>query len=99
METSNQQFISRDAVNRFVRSLWQGLGIDMAVAIVLAFGTYFLSADGWGSVEWAVISFSVAKSVVQAIVSYVMRKYVDTSTRLQNSGVPTPPLPPAVTGE
>ena len=86
--------ITRDAVNRALRTLWQGLGIDILVAVVLVGGTYLLTADSWGTIEWALLAFSVFKSVIQAIVSYVTRKYIDTSTRLQESKiVPTPPLP------
>lgn len=99
METQ-KQLISRDAVNRAVRTLWTGVGIDVLVAVALVIGTTVATADGWGAIEWALVSYSVFKSAVQAIVSYIARRYVDTSRRLQESSIiPTPPLPPAVSGE
>lgn len=100
MTTTNpaaKRFISRDAVNRAARTLWQGVGIDVLVAIALVLGTYFASADGWGAIEWGVLSFSVGKSVVQAVVAYVTRRYVDTSRRLQSSSLALTPPQPLVT--
>lgn len=76
-----------DAKNRSWRTALQGLAIDVGVAVVLVLSTTFASANDWGAIEWALLSFSVAKSVLQAIAAYVMRRYLDKSR------VPTP-LPP-----
>lgn len=85
------EFVKTDATNRALRSVIQGLAIDVGVGIVLAIGVAFASAGGWGDMQWIILSFSVAKSAVQAVVAYVMRCFVD------QSAIPTP-LPPAVSG-
>lgn len=93
MDTT-KRFINRDAINRAARTLWQGVGIDIVVAVALVVGSYIATADGWGAIEWTLLAFSVFKSVVQAVVAYITRRYVDTSRRLQQSKIaPTPPQP------
>lgn len=90
--TKKAQLVEADAQNRAVRTFVTGLGIDVLVAIALTIIAVFASADGWGTLEWFAISFSFAKSILQAIASYILRRFLD------QSGVPTP-LPPAETGE
>lgn len=79
--------LTQDAQNRSLRSLLQGLTIDVCVAIVLAVGSAFATANGWSDFQWALLGFSVVKSVVQACVAFVMRRFIDPSS------IPTP-LPP-----
>lgn len=80
--------LTADAKNRMLRSVMQGLTIDVVVAVVLAVGSAFATSNGWSDFQWALLSYSVVKSVVQAVVAFVMRRFIDTSK------VPTP-LPPA----
>lgn len=80
--------LTEDANNRALRTAIQGLAIDVLVGVALAISAVLVTANGWGEVEWAILSFSVAKSAMQAAVSWVMRRFVD------GSAVPTP-LPPA----
>lgn len=80
--------LTEDARNRALRAFIQGLSIDVAVGLALVLATYFANANSWGEIEWTVLGFSLAKSVVQAIAAFVMRRFVDTSR------IPTP-LPPA----
>lgn len=87
----HDEIVNSDAVNRAWRSVMQGLAIDVMVGIVLAVGVAFASAGDWGDMQWIILSFSVAKSAVQAVVAYVMRRFID------QSAIPTP-LPPAVSG-
>lgn len=80
--------LTEDANNRSLRTALQGLGIDILVAVALALGAAFTTANGWGEMEWIILSYSVAKSVVQAGVAWVMRRFLD------GSAIPTP-LPPS----
>lgn len=80
--------LTEDANNRAVRTFLVGLVIDVAVGVTLVLVTYFADRNSWGEIEWTILSFSVAKSVVQAVGAFVLRRFVDTSA------IPTP-LPPA----
>lgn len=86
------QRLHTDARNRALRSLLQGLAIDVLVAVVLVVSTQFGDANGWGDLQWSLLSFTLAKTVVQSIASFTMRRFLDASS------IPTP-LPPADPGE
>lgn len=90
MTRRNAALLAADARNRALRSFLQGLGIDLAVAVATVAITYTTSAEAWQG--WLVMGASLARSVVQAGASYVMRRFLDTSK------VPTP-LPPDPPGE
>lgn len=64
-----------DARERSFRSLLQGLGIDVATALVLALSV-LLTTTEWTKAFWVTLAYSVGKSVVQATVSYFMRLLV-----------------------
>ncbi len=81
-----------DARNRAVRTLVQNLGVDVGVAVVALLLPVVTSAESLDDVQWGLIAFSVAKTIVVTIFSYVMRRYLDPSK------VPTP-LPPDDSGE
>lgn len=81
-----------DAKNRALRTFLTGLAVDVAVGIALVLTSLLAKANGWGDLEWALLSFSVAKSVVQSACSYVLRRFLDPSA------FPTP-LPPEPGGE
>lgn len=80
-----EAFVEADARNRLWRTLYSGLGIDIAVAVALSLGVFLATNNGWSTIEWAVLSYSIFKSMLQAVVSYVIRKWGDRSP------VPTPP--------
>ena len=86
MSASSKRALTEDASNRALRTFLTGLAIDIAVGIALVLTTVFATANGWGDLETAVLTFSIAKSVVQSICSFVLRRFLDGS-------VPTP-LPP-----
>jgi len=64
-----------DARNRAWRSLLQGLGIDVAVAVVLVMSTAVTNLE-WSRGFWVTLSLSLAKTVIQSIVAYFMRLLV-----------------------
>lgn len=78
---------SADARNRAARSFVQGLAVDVGVAVSLVLVTMLNPAAEWGDVQWAVLGFTLAKTVVVAAASYVMRMFLDPSK------VPTPTPP------
>lgn len=84
--------LANDARNRALRTFLTGLGIDVLVGIVLVLLVTFKTANGWGDIEWTILSFSVAKSFIQSAGAYVLRRFLD------GSSLPTP-LPPANPGE
>lgn len=84
--------LTNDARNRALRTFLQGLGTDVAAALILLLLPAFTNANGWGDFEWQVLGFLVVKTVAVTALSYVMRQYLDGSV------VPTP-LPPANPGE
>lgn len=86
--TTATDLLTKDAKNRSVRTFFTGLGIDVLVGVVLVLVAFFGTANGWGDLEWAILGFSVLKSVVQAGGAFVLRRFLDPS------GFPTP-LPPA----
>jgi len=80
--------LTEDAKNRALRTAMVGLAIDVLVGATLAVTSAFATANGWSDFQWALLGFSVAKSAVQAVGSFIMRRFLDLSS------VPTP-LPPA----
>lgn len=88
--------LSQDAGNRALRSFLTGLAIDVAVGVALVLGAYFAKANAWGDLEWAILSFSVAKSFVQSACAFVLRRFLDPSS-FPTPLPPTPQPPPATT--
>ena len=72
-----------DARNRAWRTFLQGLLVDGGVAVVLAVGPSLSGADfAFTKVYWAAIGVLVAKTAVQAAVSYVARRTMPPPARL-----------------
>lgn len=84
---STSKALLPDAKNRSLRTFLTGLAIDVATGIALVLLTYFADKNSWGTIEWAILSFSVFKSVVQALAAFILRRFLDPSK------FPTP-LPP-----
>lgn len=87
----NRALLKADASNRSVRTFLTGLAIDIAVGLALVLAVTFADANAWGDLEWAIIGFSFAKSIAQAVAAYVLRQFLDPSK------LPTP-LPPGDPG-
>lgn len=89
---SNTDYLKRDASNRAARALLIGLTIDVAVGVTLVLVTYFADKTDWGAIEWGTLGLLLVKSALQAVGSFVTRRFLDPS-----NVVPTP-LPPADPG-
>jgi len=87
-----QKQLAADARNRALRTFLVGLVIDLTVAVALVLVTALADIGSWGEVQWSLLSFTVAKTLVSTGCSYLLRRFVDPS------GIPTP-LPPADPGE
>ena len=84
--------LQRDALNRTLRTLWQGVGIDVTAAILIVLVTAMDDGDSWGALQWSLIAYSIVKTVLQSVLAWVMR------LKLDGSAIPTP-LPPADAGQ
>lgn len=75
----SEQPLNAIAKKRGWQTLVQSLAIDVAVAIALALSVLIGPWEGWEDVQWTVLGFVLAKSVVQAVVAWVIRRFVDRS--------------------
>lgn len=65
--------VQADATQRAKRTFIQGLGIDLAVAIAVALLAWLPDADLTSKQAWIILGTSLAKTVLTAVASYVMR--------------------------
>lgn len=79
--------LTQDATNRAQRALLQGLATDVITAIAAALLLWLPDADLSSRDAWIVLGTGLVRTVLSAIASFVMRRFVDGK-------VPTP-LPPA----
>ena len=61
------------AVERGTRTLWQGLGLDVAIAVAMVLLMWLPDADVSSSEAWLVLGTALVKSVLTAVASYVLR--------------------------
>jgi hypothetical protein len=69
--------LKADAKNRAWRTTLQGLAIDVAVAVALVLVTLLAPVGGWGEIQWAVLGFTLFKTVLMAVAAFIMRRFVD----------------------
>ena len=67
------------AQKRGIQTFFQGLGIDVVVAIALVLGTELGGITRWEDFIAPALGLTVAKSVIQAVVAYVVRRFYDSS--------------------
>lgn len=69
------------AVKRGWQTLLQGLAIDVVVAVALVILATLPALDSWDTLrlQIGVISFTVSKSIVQALAAWVIRRWFDRS--------------------
>lgn len=61
------------ATERGRRTLWQGLGLDVAIAVAMVLLMWLPDADVTSTEAWLILGTAVIKSVLTALASYVMR--------------------------
>lgn len=71
--TTPAQATHAAAVERGRRTIWQGLALDVAVAVAVVLLAWLPEADLASSTAWVILGTAVAKSVLTALASYVMR--------------------------
>lgn len=62
-----------DAKQRAKRTFIQGIALDVAVAIAVALLAWLPDADLTSKQAWIILGTSLAKTVLTAVASYVMR--------------------------
>lgn len=65
--------VRADAANRGFRTLVQGVAIDVAIAVAVALLAWLPDADLSSRTAWVIFGTTLAKSVLTALASYVMR--------------------------
>lgn len=65
--------VRTDAANRGFRTLAQGAALDVAIAIAAALLVWLPDADLSSRAAWIILGTAVAKTVLTALASYVMR--------------------------
>lgn len=65
--------IQADALNRALRTLWTGFGVDAATAIGAGILLLLNSVDVNSGVFWSAAGVLVLKSIVTAFASYLVR--------------------------
>ena len=87
--------LTTDARNRALRTFLQGLASDVLAAVILLVLPVFTNAQGWQDVDWKILGFLLAKTVVVTALSYVMRTWLDKRTDALlppvNPGAPADP--------
>ena len=73
--------IDQVAQKRGWQTLTQGILIDVAVAVAVVIGTIIPGIETWAQIGdmWPVWLLLISKSVVQALVAWVLRRYRDQS--------------------
>lgn len=66
--------VANDASDRAWRTLLQGLAFDVAAAAVLVLFTTISEAETWGDLQWQILSWSLFKSIMVSMLSYLMRR-------------------------
>ena len=65
--------VQADAAQRAKRTFIQGIALDVAVAIAVALLAWLPDADLTSKQAWIILGTSLAKTVLTAVASYVMR--------------------------
>ena len=65
--------VQADAKQRAKRTFIQGIALDVAVAVAVALLAWLPDADLTSKQAWIILGTSLAKTVLTAVASYVMR--------------------------
>lgn len=72
--------VEADARNRALRTVVQGLGIDLIAAVAVALSVAVAGGIEWTRAYWIALGLAVAKSLITAAVSYLARRAVPPAT-------------------
>ena len=67
------------AQKRGIQTFLQGLAIDVAVALAIVIGAEVGKIQSWNDLLAPALTLTLAKSVIQAVVAYVVRRFYDQS--------------------
>ena len=84
--------LRNDAKNRAIRTLYQGLFLDVLIAVGASLSAWLATDPTFEKAAWVALGVAVTKSVLQAVAAWLMR------LKLDQSSFPTP-LPPSDPGE
>lgn len=87
------------ALERAKRSLWQGLALDVVVAVAAALLAWIPEADVATSTAWLLLATTLIKTVLQAAASYVLRLKLQPATELADGAFVVTDLQPTVSEE
>ncbi len=73
--TTPRHAVTDDAKDRSVRTVLQGLAIDVSVAVVLVLAVAFTTIE-WTQTYWVARGLSLGRTILQAVVAYFMRLLV-----------------------
>lgn len=76
-----------DALQRAVRTLWQGFGVDAAGAIGVGLVLLLSTGDVLSPIFWGAVGVLVLKSLLMSLAAYLQR------LRKAPAALPEPPLP------
>lgn len=62
-----------DAWNRAARTLWQGFGVDVCVAVGLGLAVLLETGDVMSPLFWGTLGVLIVKSVLTSAASYLTR--------------------------
>lgn len=65
--------VQADAAQRAKRTFIQGIALDVCVAIAVTLLAWLPDADLSSKEAWSILGLSLAKTVLTAVASYVMR--------------------------
>lgn len=65
--------IKKDAQNRALRTFLSNLGIDLGISVAAVIGTVIFTMDITSKEAWVALGLLVAKTVISAPVSYILR--------------------------
>ncbi len=67
--------VTADAKDRTIRTVLQGLAIDVSVAVVLVLAVAFTTIE-WTQTYWVALGLSLGRTVLQSVVAYFFRLLV-----------------------
>lgn len=73
-----------DALDRFNRTFWQGLVLDLVIALILTLSTAFTDI-AWTAAYWSALGLVAAKTLLQSAIAYFMRKLVAPKIERQDN--------------